>query len=979
VGKFSLAEGFTLEQVAAEPLVSDPVDACFDAWGRMFVAEMHGYPFSQEPTKLNPAGGGKSDAGIVRMLEDTDGDGLYDKSTVFAQGISWPTSVCCFDGGVFVLAPKFLYYFKDTDGDGKADRREVILEGFGRDNVQSLTNNLKWGLDNKIYFAGGRNGGKILHRGKEIFSVGGGDIRFDPRTEEFELITGGQQFGHCMNDWGQRFVCSNSNHIQQVIFPRHYLARNPGLAAASPVRSIASDGASAPVFRTSPPEPWRIVRQKWRAEAKGYKLVIEKGAWKFIPLDPSKKPGAIPTEYPVGYFTSATGITIYRGGAYPKTYRGDAFVGDVGGNLVHRKTVKLNGVVYTAKRADQGSEFVRSPDNWFRPVNFVNAPDGSLYMLDMYRETVEHPYSIPDEIKKYLHLESGDDRGRIYRLVSPHMKRMKIPPLGDFSAVDLVAALESPNSWTRQTAQRLLWERQDHSVVKQLEQLAAGGSTDLGRLHALYTLDGLHSLSSNVLHSLVTYSNPRLREHVVRLSEHFLNDDSVLLDKVVRLADDPDARVRFQLAFSLGESQKLAATRGLARLVKSADNDRDIRTAILSSVADRADLLIAELLGDPDFLERSHAAAALSDLAVTVGSLPNQAMALRLLAGVVEARVSAKLQQIVLTSLGEGLSRRGSSISKLLNFDSSDPALRQRVNKSFKDASRIAGDSEQSLMIRMNAVGLLAFASFDSAKDTLAPLLSPQTPQLLQRAAVSALAQHDPEQAGTLLLQGWKTYSPSVRRDVTDAMLSSVIRIQLLLRAIKTQTIQRRDLDRDKIQVLLNHPNAKIKATSTKLFADAAKTDRADVVNAYQRVLDLQGDAQRGRQVFTKKCAICHRVGDIGFQVAPELASVQNKSPADLLLAILDPNREAQPNYNTYTVITNDGRIFNGIIANEGANSITIRRAEAKDDVVLRSNIDELIASGKSLMPEGLEKDLSQQDLADVISFIKSIKPKSRQ
>ena len=143
-----------------------------------------------------------------------------------------------------------------------------------------------------------------------------------------------------------------------------------------------------------------------------------------------------------------------------------------------------------------------------------------------------------------------------------------------------------------------------------------------------------------------------------------------------------------------------------------------------------SDLLIAELLGDPDFLERSHAAAALSDLAVTVGSLPNQAMALRLLAGVVEARVSAKLQQIVLTSLGEGLSRRGSSISKLLNFDSSDPALRQRVNKSFKDASRIAGDSEQSLMIRMNAVGLLAFASFDSAKDTLAPLLDRKSTRL---------------------------------------------------------------------------------------------------------------------------------------------------------------------------------------------------------------------------------------------------------
>ncbi len=979
VSTFSLSEGFSLEQVAAEPLVSDPVDACFDEWGRMFVAEMHGYPFSQEPTKLNPAGGGKTDAGIVRLLEDTDRDGVYDRSTVYADKISWPTSVCCFDGGVFVLAPKFLYYFKDTNGDGRADRREVILEGFGRDNVQSLTNNLKWGLDNKIYFAGGRNGGKILHRGKPIFSVNGVDVRFDPRTEEFELITGGQQFGHSMNDWGQRFVCSNSNHIQQVVFPRHYLARNPGLAAPNPVRSIASDGASAPVFRTSPPEPWRIVRQKWRAEAKGYKLVIENGAWKFIPLDPSKKAGAVPTEYPVGYFTSATGITIYRGGAYPQKYLGDAFVGDVGGNLVHRKTVKLNGVVYSAKRADEGNEFVRSPDNWFRPVNFVNAPDGTLYVLDMYRETVEHPYSIPDEIKRFLHLESGADRGRIYRLVSPKMKRMKVPALGDVSAVDLVAALKSPNSWNRATAQRLLWERQDRSVVEQLENLAAQATSDLARLHALYTLHGLDSLKSSVLRSMVTHSNPRLREHVVRLSEPFLDDDPVLLARVASLADDPDARVRFQLAFSLGESQRKVATQGLAQLAKSTSNNNDIRTAVLSSVADRADLLLVELLSDKEFREQGHASAVLSDLAVTVGSLPNHAMALRMLAGVVEVKVSSSMQQTVLTSLGEGLSRRGSSIAKLLNQENSDPSLQLRVNRAFENASLLALDEDQTLMIRINAVGLLAFSGFDAAKDTLAPLLSPQTPQLLQRAAVSALAQHDPKNGGLLLLSGWRTYSPNVRRDVTDAMLSSVVRIRLLLEAIKIKTIQPRDIGRDKIQVLLNHPNAKIKSASAKLFSEAAVTDRVKVVRAYQKVLDLDGNLQRGRKVFTKNCSICHRVGDIGFQVAPELASVQNKSPSDLLLAILDPNREAQPNYNTYTVITTDGRIFNGIIANEGANSITIRRAEAKDDVVLRSNIDELIASGKSLMPEGLEKELTEQDLADVIAFVKSIKPKPQQ
>lgn len=467
---FQVARGFKLEIVAAEPFVSDPIDACFDESGRMFVAEMHGYPFSHEPNRLNPEGGGKKDAGIIRMLEDTNQDGKIDKSTVFVDQISWPTSVCCYKGGIFVMAPQFLYFFKDTTGDGKANVREVVLSGFGRGNVQAIANGLEWRLDNKIYITTGSTPKDLRHRGKKMFSCNGFDMRFDPRNEKFERATGGVQFGHSMDDWGTRFVCSNSNHIQQVLFPQEYLSRNPFFAPSGLIRSIATDGASARVFRLSPPEPWRIIRQKWRAEDKGYRLVInDDGGWEFIPLDPSKKKGAVPTEYPEGYFTSATGITIYRGDAYPPEFRGNAFVGDVGSNLVHRKVVNRDKVVYTASRADQDVEFVRTSDNWSRPVNFVNAPDGSLYILDMYRETIEHPHSIPVEIKKFLDLTNGSDRGRIYRLVSPKMQRRQPEDLGRFDKQQLVAQLSSENAWNRETAQRLLWERQDKSVVPLLE------------------------------------------------------------------------------------------------------------------------------------------------------------------------------------------------------------------------------------------------------------------------------------------------------------------------------------------------------------------------------------------------------------------------------------------------------------------------------------------------------------------------------
>jgi len=975
VKTFRLADGFSVELVAAEPLVGDPVDACFDEFGRMFLAEMHGYPFSQEPTQLNPQGGGAKNAGIIRMLEDTNGDGRMDKSVVFADNISWPTSLCCYDGGIFVIAPEFLYYFKDTDGDNKADVREVVLSGFGRNNVQSVTNGLKWDLDNRIAFAAGRNPKDLKHRGMPMANVGG-DLRFNPKTEDFEPLTGGLQFGHSMDDWGTRFVCSNSDHIKQVIFPQGYLARNPYLVAPGMIRSIASDGASGRVFRISPPEPWRIIRQKWRAADKGYRLVINPdGGWEFVPLDPTKKKGAVPTEYPVGYFTSATGITIYRGNAYPNRYRGNAFVGDVGGNLVHRKIVNTENVVYKADRADQGEELLASTDNWFRPVNFVNAPDGTLYILDMYRETVEHPYSIPEEIKKHLHLTSGSDRGRVYRLVSPDMKRLTPTRLGDLTGEQLVAELASENGWNRETAQRLLWERQDKSVIPALDELLKTTKSPLGRLHALCTLRGLDALTAEHVRLGLQDEHPRVRAHAVRLSESLLGTSDDLPKALVAMCDDDSQHVRFQLAFSLGESPGPQAIDGLARLARDPRNGSEVRTAMLSSVGGSADQLATSLLTDVEFVKQKHASAVVSQLALIVGANPDTAPSLRLLAAATGTQVPLSMQQTVLTGLGQGLDRRGASIPKLLADPAVSKAQREQMTQLFVRAADLASDEGRSSGERVLALRLLAFADFETATDRLPMFLSPQTAQPLQRAAVASLAQQESDDIAATLLAGWRTYSPQVRRDVVDAVLTKPARIHTLLQAIEDDKVKRGDLERDKKQSLMTHANAEVRQRSHAIFGGEVNSDRAKVVEEYQGILELDGDLARGQAVFTKKCSICHQVGDLGHQVAPNLASVQNKSPADLLIAVLDPNREAQPNFNVYNVITQQGRTLSGIIASESANSITLRRAEAKQDVILRDNIDELVSTGVSLMPEGLEKDLSRQDLADVITFVKSIKP----
>ena len=971
---FQQARGFTLEIVAAEPLVSDPVDACFDEYGRMYVAEMHGYPFSQEPTKLNPAGGGFKDAGIIRLLEDTNNDGTMDRSTVFVDNISWPTSVRPYNGGVFVIAPGSLYYFKDTDGDNKADVRDEILSGFGRGNVQSVSNGLEWGLDNKIYFAAGRNPKTLLYRGKPLFPVGAVDLRFDPRTEKFEQVTGGLQFGHSHDVWGIRFVCSNSNHMQQVVYPQQYLSRNPYFAAQGLVRNIAKDGASAPVFRISPPEPWRIVRQKWRALDKGYRLVINKqGGYEFIPLDPNGKKGVVPTEYPIGYFTSATGITIYTGDAYPQEYRGNAFVGDVGGNLVHRKTVNTDNVVYASVRADQKTEFVRSTDNWFRPVNFVNAPDGSLYVLDMYRETIEHPYSIPAEIKKFLDLRGGHDRGRIYRMVSPNMQRRPPVKLGAMSASELVKQLGSHNGWTRETAQRLLWERQDKSVVTALRDFLVMCENPLGRMHTIYALDGLQALSvANIITGLGD-KHPRVRAHAVKLSEPFLKQHPALVTRLVELATDDNPHVRFQVAFSLGEVKSKVAVSGLAQIAMDPRTTAEIRTAMLSSCGDNADQVVALLILAKEFLDAPISVEVMTQFAIIIGSNPDIDPTNNLLAELTLPGITPNVQQTLLAGLGTGLKRRGSSLSAILAADTTPAQLRQQVDQLFMRAATIAKTPSSGLQRRISAVKLLAYADSQTAVDNLPALLNPQSPRELQLEAVTSLGNHDPQITTKPLLASWRTYSPEVRRNIVDVMMKDNVAIQGLLAAIQSDTIKRSDIERDKKQLLMKHPNAAVKATSIKLFGNEVSTDRGKIVAQMQNVLQLDADPTRGLEVFRKKCSTCHQVGKIGTQVAPDLSSVKNKSEADLLISILDPNREAQPNFNVYTVVTLQGQIFTGIIATETSNSITLRRAEGKQDVILRSNIDELISTGTSLMPEGFEKELTPQNIADVIAFVKSI------
>jgi putative membrane-bound dehydrogenase-like protein len=965
---FEVQQGFKLELVASEPMVSDPVDGCFDENGRMFVAEMRGYPYSQEPTRLNPKGGGKADAGIVRLLEDTDGDGRMDRSVVFADKIRWPTSVCCYDGGVFVLAPPTLWWFKDTTGDGKANIRHRVFDGFNRDNVQAVANNMKWGLDHRIYVAGGRNPSVLTQDGKELLKLGRVDFSFDPLTETVRPETGGVQFGHSFDDWGNRFVCSNSNHIQHVVVPYEYTSRETWSGPPA-IKSIAVEGAAAPVFRRSQAEPWRVVRTRRRVADP-----------KFARLPPTEK-------VPIGFFTSATSVTIYRGDAWPEEYRGQAFIGDVGGNLVHRKILEPDGVSFKARRADQNCEFLASTDNWFRPTNFVNAPDGTLYLLDMYRETIEHPYSIPEDIKAHLDLQSGFDRGRIYRLVAKNGVRKPVEKLGGLSAKELAKRLASKNAWMRETAYRLLWERHDKESIKEEIQALRKSKLSIARFMALLATARLDrrglTLTRKEAQRVLGDSHPQIRRHVLKLAA----------EKKIQLSRpevENDDRVLFEILANFPAWTNLSAER-IEKFLFSSDpfvlaaaSNAGLGNEMLFQMLhqEKLDLVQLQRIGRTTWFDSTIRNASRETVLSSI-----------LVSRFDDIRIPAAIRLRVARLVDSEWEKQ--NVGRFFGQPRPVGPL------ALADAEAKLASNDSTEVDRIYATGLLGFGHERHLKVVLKQL-SPEYSTAIQSAAVRSafnfigvsfkknpiklpdVIRQQAEQRqwddGIVksVLSYWDEASPAVRKVIVQEFLSSIQGTNRLLVALRRGDIPGREVDAESKKFLLGHASSDVAAQARKTFKPEPTASRKEVLAKYQPALDVAGEVAKGRELFLKKCSICHKVGDQGHLVAPEIVSVVNKSPDDLLIAILDPNREAQPNFTQYTVITKAGKVFNGMIAAETGASLTLRRAEGKQDVIRRADIAELVSSGKSLMPEGFEKDLSPEQIRDIIAFVKSLGVKKK-
>jgi putative membrane-bound dehydrogenase-like protein len=940
---FAVKTGFQLEVVVAEPLILDPIDLCFDENGRLFVVEMRDYSEMRDVTPH---------LGRVRMLEDTDGDGVFDKATVYVDDLPWPTGVFYFDGGVFVIASPDILYCRDTNGDGKADVRRVVFTGFGagvdRLNMQALPNCLRWGLDNRIHGQTAGNGGLITRPGETNvapLALRGRDFNFNPRTLNIQAEAGGGQYGMAYDDRGRKFACSNSRHLIAFMYDTRYAERNPFHNMLAPLVDIPVDGPAAEVFRSSPEEMWRVIRTQWRVAG--------------LATGPIEGGGRAS-----GYFTSATGIQIYRGDAFPEEYVGDAFIADVGSNLIHRKKVRRNGVALLAERPadEQKVEFITSTDLWFRPVQLANAPDGCLYLCDMYREIIEHPWSLPENIKKLLDLNSGNDRGRIYRIAPDGFKPRKPPQLGKATTAELVATLEHKNAWHRETASRLIYERQDPSAVPLLAKLQQESKAPLARLHALYALEGLGALKEGELLTALSDADAAVREHAIKLSEKFISDGVVsvsLWERLRRLAGDPDDLVRYQLAFTLGEVKGKERIAPLAEIARRDVESSWTQAAVLSSLADGGGAIFAELSADEAFRNSASGQDFLRQLAILVGARnePRETAAVLDFVSQLEDR---GLMFTMTRALGDGLQRAKQPIL----------AAGDRVRLILLVARGVAGDGTAAEALRLPAIQLLAHTSYADSGSLLLGLLDLKHPQPVQLAALATLARFTDPQIGPELTQRWDTLTPRLRAETLSVLLARPDRATALLSAIEADVIRASALDSTQVKLLSGHRDLSVRQLAAKVLTAKPASSRQQVINGFLPALSLKGNAQRGKKIYDERCISCHRLGGEGYLLGPDLITVKSAGDEKMLVNIIDPNAEVRPEYVGYVVETRDDESLLGLVVNETGTSVTLRQAYGKEDVIPRASITSMRSQGQSIMPEGLEAGLTPQQMADLLQYI---------
>jgi len=954
---FEIHPDFQIELVASEPQVFSPVDVEFDERGRPFVMEMLGYPFPDDP-------------GRIAVLDDRDGDGVYETRTVFAEGFAMANSLLPYDGGVLVVSPPDILFLKDTDGDDVADVREVVITGVTVANPEDSINGLTHGIDNWIYAANGGNSGALAWpEGGEPVPIREDDLRFNLRSRRIERTgRAAQGFELAFDAWGRMFNVNNTYPLNHQVFPGRDIEGLPQPRTGT--------------LNALPDE-------------------LENGLVRIYPIGEQVTRVNHPEQS--GYFSGACSPYCYLGGAFGPVFDGNFFTCDVVLNLVHRWILEPKGTTFVAHRDDRPkAEFLASTDRAFRPVNSTTAPDGSMWVVDMHRVVIEHPEWIPDEIEATLDLNAGKNQGRLFRITPKGGLPSVKPEFPRDDANRVARLLESPNQWTRITAQRLLVQWNDPVAVPALRAIARESQIPVARAHALWTLQGMNELDDDTLLTAFQSSSDELLEQATQLALSRVIRTGTLIGELNRLYTVSAPRVRMWAALAYADSPDLRGDKfpQLWAILQSNGSDSFMRLALLPGFLAQPDVSIDALLS----VDRP------ADGGLEMLSLVSEGAAVRLSATQAK-ELLAKCETTVdidpagvetfLRGLAEGQTSTGAfdspaerdalagALAPILNAETPGVlreawALARALNlnhvpgqeAALRRARAVVEDGTAPLGARADNLRVLEFAPFADRAGLLYSLLDTRQPRELQRESIRQLQDVGTPEVAEKLIAMWRELGPVTRPVAGNTLLYKRDNQPLLLTALETGKISlgEMNLHLERRRALLWSKDPEIVRRAEALFSDAGIVTRKDAIEAMKPALSLAGDSVRGRQVFMDTCARCHRMGNEGGDLAPNLTEIYRKSRETLMHDILDPNASVDMKYVSYNVERTNGELVSGILDEETDAAVTIRDANGVRTTVPRSEIRDFLSDGLSLMPEELESGLTPQSMADLLAYLQEKK-----
>lgn len=957
--RMHLPEGLDVALFASEPEIVKPLTMTFDARGRLWIVESTDYP-----NDVLPPGEGHD---RIKVCEDTDGDGRADEFTVFAENLNIPTSLLCLPDALVVAASPDILLLRDTDGDGRADDKRVLFSGFGRFDSHAMHSNFRYSLDNWIWATIGYSGAKVKV-GDETRVFQAGVFRFRPDGSDLEVLapTQSNTYGLGFNEFGEAFVSkANDDHSLHLGIANRFYERVRGWHGVG-IATIADHKAFHPIRR-----------------------------------------GPYQYDFQGGY-TAVCGQSVYTARAFPPEYwNRAAMVCEPTGHLVHLDFLERSGSTYVAR---DGFNLLASTDPWTRPIEAIVGPDGAVWMIDWYNRIIQHNPTPPGYKtgtgNAYETPGRDKSHGRIYRIVARGTGHEAPPRLDQATPDQLVQALEHPNQWWRLMAQQWLVAKRMTEATAALDRAARANEPEFLSLHALATLSGMGRFGPadptghNLLTAALANPRPATRALALQLLPRTEAGRAALL--AAGSLDDGEAMVRLAALLALAEmpGSAAAANQILARVQSATDRaDRWLpAAATAAAAASDLDFLLAAIKIprtengkglDPALREMirvvaNHYArgepkeslarltAALATAAPGVG----EAVVEGLWVGCPSSGATAHSQAIArdLVTLASRLDPSGlpalvGLARKLGASEQIEPAvakLRTDLVEQFTNPD--ASEPDRLLAARR----LVAVASDAQSVDQLVNGFGPKSSPEFVLGVLTEVGNSPSPEVGRALVRNWRKLTAEPRRTALAITLRRPEWTEALLDGIEAGVVDKSDLALDQAQTLLRHPKSPIAGRAKELLSNQeslASPDRRAVLDRLLPLASRRGDAAVGKGVFEKNCAKCHRVGELGQNIGPELAGVAARKREDILADILDPNRSVEGNFRQFTILTDDGRVLSGLIASETKTAVELLDNQATRHVILRDQIEELISSKQSIMPEGFEK-LPEDELVGLLEFL---------